>query len=144
MTVGGPAEDLDLVSAQSSLTVGGWKPWATSYRWSPAPRAVAEVLADVLRQVPRRQPRLAERARADGQVAEQLDVDDAVAPRRLIARPWMNRPTAKWTWRPCPLGCHSGTQRYGKGSPGTAPSRRKKPPTSSAERSRVVQPAPRT
>src|SRR5262245_63747173 len=44
------------------------------------PRAWAEVLAQVLAQVPSRLASLANRARADREVAEQLDVDEAVTP----------------------------------------------------------------
>ena len=42
--------------------------------------ATCEVLADVLRQVAGREPRLTERARADRQIAEQLDVDEPATP----------------------------------------------------------------
>ena len=65
----------------SSAIRRGWKPWATSYRWSPAgrrpsPRSLPTYFARY-RAASRASPSVAE---PTGQVAEQLDVDEPVAP----------------------------------------------------------------
>ena len=99
------------------------------------PALVLHLPADVAGEVAGSEPRLPERARADRQPVEQLDMHEPVAPgsARSAAR-GTNRPTAKCACRPCPPGCHCGTHTYGN-RPASSPARssRKNPARSRAQ-----------
>ena len=118
-------------------TCSGWKPWATSYRCRPAAGARVQALADVLGQVAGGQPRLRERPGADREIPEQRDMD---MPRPQVSRlsGWgTHRPTAKWTCRPCPPGCHSEAQATETAHPERRPQRLEERPHVGAQLRRV-------